>query len=206
MLSAGGGGVTEAKDPKYPSRGLPVCERTNIRVAKANLGFWTKQQSNVVMARHRDTGGWLHVRFDLTIAKGTPQQSVTAARNLQNEELGPQAMNRQVWKVRQLLADGAENFLDLRQWVVNHAHNQSIKTQDPLSRGMRWSTTSTPIPSRKWWSCCLTRRYRGYSKVRIRTAPRKVLCSKAQTYRRVLRRCVSLISSYPCKLSWSHQP
>ena len=40
--------------------------------------------------------------------------------------------------------------------------------------------------------------YRGYSKVRTRTAPRKVLCSYAQTYRRALRRCVSLISSNPC--------
>ena len=37
-----------------------------------------------------------------------------------------------------------------------------------------------------------------YSLIRTRTAPRKVLCSQVQTYRRVLWRCVSLVSSNPC--------
>ena len=40
--------------------------------------------------------------------------------------------------------------------------------------------------------------YRGYSQLRTRTAPKKVLCSWALTYCRVLRRCVSLISCNPC--------
>jgi len=40
--------------------------------------------------------------------------------------------------------------------------------------------------------------YRGYSNLRTRTAPRRVLCSYVQTYRRPLGRCVSLLSSNPC--------
>ena len=44
--------------------------------------------------------------------------------------------------------------------------------------------------------------YRGYSKLRTHTAPRKVLYSYVHTYRRVLGLLMSLISSDPCT---SHQ-
>jgi len=49
------------------------------------------------------------------------------------------------------------------------------------------------------------RGYRGYSKIRTRTGPRKVICSYAETCRRVLGRCVSLISSNPCTVERAHE-
>jgi len=67
-----------------------------------------------------------------------------------------------------------------------------------MRRAFRSHLLTRPIDPLRALVVHHTNVYRVYSKERTRTAPRKVLCFCAQTYRRVLQRCVSLISSNPC--------